>query len=179
MGEGNERKIEVVNYSSDWKKIYNEESKKINEIMGYIINESHHIGSTSIPGIKAKPVIDILIIVEDIKEIDKYDLQMKELGYVPKGEYGIKGRRFFMKGGNNRTHHVHIYEVGNEEIERHINFKDYLISHPDKAKQYSELKEKLAQEHTYDIDGYIEGKSKFIKEIDKKAKVWKEDKYDS
>lgn len=78
-------------------------------------------------------MIDILIEVKDIEAINQYNLQMEALGYEAKGENGLKGRCFFRKGGNKRTHHVHIYENGNREIVRHTLFRDYLIAHPEKA----------------------------------------------
>ena len=97
---------------------------------------------------------------------------MEELRYEAMGEHGTPKRRFFRKGGNKRTHHIHIFQVGNEEIERHINFKEYLIAHPDKAREYSKLKEKLVNKYTYDVENYINGKSDFFKEVDRKAKLW-------
>ncbi len=168
------RRVGIVSYNPNWKEIYKEESKKIKNVLSDIIVDIHHIGSTAIPGIKAKPVIDILVEVKDIEAVDRYNNKMEELGYEVMGEYGIPKRRFFRKGGNNRTHHIHIFQVGNEEIERHINFKEYLISHPDKAREYSKLKEKLTNKYTYDVENYTNGKSDFIKEIDRKAKLrWK------
>jgi len=168
------RRVGIVSYNPNWKEIYKEESKKIKNVLSDIIVDIHHIGSTAIPGIKAKPVIDILVEVKDIEAVDRYNNKMEELGYEVMGEYGIPKRRFFRKGGNNRTHHIHIFQVGNEEIERHINFKEYLIAHPDKAREYSKLKEKLTNKYTYDVENYTNGKSDFIKEIDRKAKLrWK------
>jgi len=167
------RRVEVVSYNSNWKKMYKEESEKIKNTLNDIIIDIHHIGSTAIPGIKAKPVIDILAEVKDIEAVDQYNHEMEELGYEVMGEYGIPKRRFFRKGGNKRTHHIHIFQAGNEEIERHINFKEYLITHPDKRREYSKLKEKLANKYTYDVESYTNGKSDFIKEIDRKAKLRK------
>ena len=166
------RRVGIVSYNPNWKEIYKEESKKIKNVLSDIIVDIHHIGSTAIPGIKAKPVIDILVEVKDIEAVDRYNNKMEELGYEVMGEYGIPKRRFFRKGGNKRTHHIHIFQVGNEEIERHINFKEYLIAHPDKAREYSKLKEKLTNKYTYDVENYTNGKSDFIKEIDRKAKLW-------
>jgi len=167
------RRLGVVSYNPNWKDMYKEESEKIKNVLSNIIIDIHHIGSTAIPGIKAKPVIDILVEAKDIEGVDQYNHKMKEFGYEAMGEYGIPKRRFFRRGGNKRTHHVHIFQVGNEEIERHINFKEYLISHPDKGQEYSKLKEKLVNKYTYDVENYTNGKSDFIKEIDKKAKLWK------
>ena len=166
------RRVELISYDSNWKDMYKEESEKIKDVLSDIIIDIHHIGSTAISGIKSKPVIDILVEVKDIEAVDQYNNKIEELGYEVMGEHGIPKRRFFRKGGNKRTHHIHIFKVGNEEIERHINFKEYLIAHPDKAREYSKLKEKLTNKYTYDVENYTNGKSDFIKEIDRKAKLW-------
>jgi GrpB-like predicted nucleotidyltransferase (UPF0157 family) len=174
ISKTDKRRVEVVSYNSNWKKMYKEESEKIKNILNDIIVDIHHIGSTAIPGIKAKPVIDILVEVKDIEAVDRYNNKMEELGYEAMGEHGIPKRRFLRKGGNKRTHHIHIFQVGSEEIERYINFKEYLITHPDKGREYSKLKEKLVNKYTYDVENYTNGKSDFIKEIDRKAKFrWK------
>jgi len=166
------RRVELISYDSNWKDMYKEESEKIKDVLSDIIIDIHHIGSTAIPGIKSKPAIDILVEVKDIEAVDQYNNKIEELGYEVMGEHGIPKRRFFRKGGNKRTHHIHIFKVGNEEIERHINFKEYLIAHPDKAREYSKLKEKLANKYTYDVENYTNSKSDFIKKINRKAKLW-------
>lgn len=166
------RIIEVVPHNSKWKIEYEKESEKIYNIMKDEIVQIYHIGSTAIEGIYAKPIIDILVGMENINSVDNYNEQMKSLGYIPKGEYGIKGRRFFLKGLYHRTHHVHIFEKGDSEIERHINFRNYMIEHREEAKEYEDLKKELALKFKYDIDAYCEGKDRFIKKIDEKAKLW-------
>lgn len=128
--------------------------------------EIHHIGSTAIPGIKAKPVIDIMVVVEDINKVDSYNDKMRAIGYEPKGEFGIVNRRFFQKGGNNRTYYVHIFQQGDKEIKRHLNFRDYMKTHPKQAQRYSQLKETLADKDPHDINKYNEGKNDIIVEID-------------
>ena len=166
------RIIEVVPHDPKWKENYLREIEKIMLIMNNEIINIHHIGSTSIKGIYAKPVIDILIGVTDINNIDKYNEKMEKLGYICKGEYGIEGRRFFMKGLYNRTHHIHVFQSDNPEILRHLNFRDYMNQHPSEAKSYGELKKEMAIKFRYDIDGYCNGKDDFIKDIDRKAEVW-------
>ena len=173
ISKTDKRRVGIVSYDPNWKDMYKEESEKIKNVLSDIIIDIHHVGSTAIPGIKAKPVIDILVEVKDIEGVDQYNYKMRELGYEVMGEYGIPKRRFFRKGGNKRTHHIYIFKVGNEEIERHINFKEYMIAHPDKGQEYSKLKEKLANKYTYDVENYTNGKSDFIKGIDRKAKLWK------
>lgn len=166
------RTIEVAPYDFKWKEEYLKEAEKIRNIMNDEIIKIHHIGSTSIPGIYAKPVIDILIEVNYIKNVDIYNKDMEDIGYIAKGSFGIEGRRFFMKGLYNRTHHVHVFQTGNPEIERHLNFRDYMIAHPNEAEYYGDLKKELAVKFKYNIDGYCDGKDNYIKEIDKNARIW-------
>ncbi|MFT9488459.1 MAG: GrpB family protein [Tepidibacillus sp.] len=164
------RKVEVVCHQSEWKQQFDHEANILREVFGNLISDIHHIGSTAIPGIKAKPIIDMLIEVKEIDEVDHFNYKLYQLGYISKGENGIVNRRFFIKGDEfNRTHHVHIFQTGNKEIDRHIRFRDYLIKHPDEAEFYSNLKEELAKKYPYDIEEYIKGKDQFIKVIDQKA----------
>ncbi len=175
---GRKRVIEVVNHNNEWENAYEKEAAKIKNIIKNTI-AIHHIGSTAIKGIKAKPVIDILVEVKNITKVDEYNKRMEKIGYMAKGEFGIPERRYFQKGEPQHTHHVHVFEIGNPEISRHICFRDYLNSHPEEAEQYSVLKEKLAEEYRHDAVGYSEGKSSFIKEIDRKAVSWRSCKYNS
>lgn len=160
------RVIEVVPYNPRWKEEYALEAEKIKSIIEDEIISIHHIGSTSIEGIDAKPTIDILVEVKNINNIDEYNNKMQELRYISMGEFGIEGRRFFIKGLCNRTHHVHIFEKGSSEIRRHLDFRDYMINNPDEAKKYAELKKKLAKKHTYDSNQYANGKSDYIRKIE-------------
>ncbi|MGB9680213.1 MAG: GrpB family protein [Minisyncoccia bacterium] len=166
----NNRKVEVIDYQIDWNKKFEDESEILREILKDIIVDIHHIGSTAIPNIKAKPIIDILIEVKEIDKVDQFNDKLIQQGYIPLGENQIPNRRFFIKGDEiNRTHHVHVFQTGNPEIARHIRFRDYLINHPDEAKAYSDLKDDLAKKYSYNIEEYIKGKDHFIKEIDQKA----------
>lgn len=133
------RKVEVTPYNPQWVAMFEEEASILRTIFGSEISEIHHIGSTSVPGLKAKPIIDIMPVVRDIHRIDAFNGAMIAIGYEPKGENGIIGRRFFQKGGNNRTHHVHVFESGNPEVERHLAFRDYLREHPEEAKPYKAI----------------------------------------
>lgn len=166
------RKVEVVAYSEDWKKKFDEEAILLQHIFGLEIQIIHHIGSTSVERLSSKPIIDMMPIVRDIRKIDAYNSAMIAIGYEPKGENGLPGRRYFQKGGDNRTHHVHMYELGNPEIERHLVFRDFLRVHSIIARKYGDLKEALAEQFPYDIDAYINGKDKLAKEIEKQALHW-------
>ena len=166
------RKVEVMPYDKRWVSKFEEESRKLYEIFGAEMIELHHIGSTSVSGLHAKPIIDMMPVVRDIHRVNDFNTAMIAIGYEPKGENGIAGRRYFQKGGDCRTHHVHIYARGNSEIKRHIAFRDYLLAHPDVAQEYGSLKEKLAQEFPYDIESYIKGKELLASDINRKAIAW-------
>ncbi|EWG11086.1 GrpB family protein [Cytobacillus firmus] len=166
------RKVEVTVYDSDWEFKFQSEAELIKTIFKKEIRAIHHIGSTSIPGLAAKPVIDIMPVVIDIKMVDRFNTEMISLGYEPRGENGLPGRRYFQKGGNQRTHHVHIYEKGSPEITRHLAFRDYLRENEEDAKQYGALKMKLAKQFPFNIDSYIKGKEALVQEIEMKAVEW-------
>lgn len=167
------RIVEVVPHQDEWSATFKEESKKIKDVFGEEIRNVYHIGSTAIPTIWAKPIIDIMVEVINITKVDHFNIKMEQLGYEAVGENGIHNRRFFRKGGDNRTHHVHIFEKGNEEISRHLAFRDYLIAHPEEAIKYSQLKRNLAEAFPTNIQKYIEGKNDYISDIDNKAEKWK------
>jgi len=165
------RKVEVVAHNPDWRRLFVVEADAIAKILGLNLVEIYHIGSTSIPTIYAKLIIDLLAAVKDIENVDRKNMAMADLGYEAMGEFGIGDRRFFRKdnAAGKRTHHVHIFPADSPQISRHLAFRDYLLAHPNEAQQYSQLKRKLAQNHPNDIDSYMDGKDEFIKNIDRKA----------
>lgn len=169
------RKVEVVPHDACWRDAFETEAKLVAVALGENVVAIHHIGSTAIPGIYAKPVIDLLVEVRDITEADGRSSSMESLGYEVMGEFGIAGRRYFRKDNREgiRTHQIHAFETGSAQIERHLAFRDYMIAHPVEARKYSELKRKLAEEHPQSIDGYMDGKDGFIKETDRKAGLWR------
>lgn len=168
------RRITVVPYDARWSDLFQEEADELTAMFGGEVVAIHHIGSTAIPGIHAKPIIDILVEVQDIERIDAFNQEMAERGYVPKGEFGIRGRRFFIKGTEeSRTHHVHVFQTGDAEFERHLVFRDYLRAHPEEAQAYSRLKQELARRFPNDIDSYMAGKDDLIKATERKARAWK------
>lgn len=120
---------------------------------------------------KAKPVIDMMCIVTSIEKVDLFNNQMEYLGYDVVGEWGITGRRLFRKGGENRTHHIHFYQLDNPKIERHLIFRDYLRSHSQEVTNYSRFKEELAQ-RCDTTSQYSPAKKKFVSEIEQKALSW-------
>ncbi|KKD37558.1 GrpB family protein [Limnoraphis robusta] len=168
------RKVEVVPPNPNGQEDFQKESQQIANIFGENAIAIHHIGSTSIPRIYAKPIIDLLVEVKEITKVDEKNDEMQSFGYTIMGEFGIVGRRYFRKDNlaGIRTHHVHVFEVGSTEVKRHLAFRDYLIAHPEDAQKYSLLKQELAAKYPHDIEAYMDGKDSFIKEMEKKAIEW-------
>ncbi|MGE7110372.1 GrpB family protein [Lysinibacillus sp. NPDC047702] len=165
--------IKVVDYNQNWCNDYQKEEHSIRTILQEELVKSFHIGSTSVPGLKAKPIIDILLVVNDIHKLDSFSNQFQEIGYEVMGEFGITGRRYFRKGGAHRTHQIHAFQYNKiEEIERHLAFRDYLREHPEVCRQYGELKSQLAKEYPNDIEGYGDGKDDFVMNVEKNAIKW-------
>lgn len=165
--------IKVVSYDPLWQQKFVHEAEKIKNILGELLVDIHHIGSTAVPDLEAKPIIDILPIVTCIESVDLLNTQFEKLGYEWMDEFGIPGRRYLRKGGTNRTHHVHIFSQANpKDIIRHLAVRDYLRSHPMEAKEYGKLKKTLAQKFPNDNDGYCDGKDIFVKELERKAVTW-------
>ncbi|MCI4671936.1 MAG: GrpB family protein [Bacteroidia bacterium] len=164
--------IIVANYNPDWPVAYQKEEIKITQTLGATLSRSYHIGSTSVPGLMAKPIIDILLAVHDLQELDDKSSEMAELGYEVMGAYGIPGRRYFRKGINRRTHHVHAFKTGDSNLKRHLAFRDYLIAHPEIAREYGHLKYQISQNCDNDMGKYCDAKDPFVKLHEQNALEW-------
>ncbi len=160
--------MKVVPYDPRWPEMFRAESIKIEQALGSNCRAIHHIGSTAIPGLSAKPIIDILPVVKDIVEVDAATKAMESLGYEAKGENGMAFRRFFQKGKEVRTHHVHVYEKEDPEIDRYLKFRDWMCSNKEAFQAYGALKLELASKFPQDIFQYCLGKDAFVAGIDAK-----------
>jgi GrpB-like predicted nucleotidyltransferase (UPF0157 family) len=154
--------------------MFNAESRLVLDALGDNAITAHHIGSTAIPAVVAKPVIDMLIVVADIALVDTCNTAMQRIGYEVMGEYGISARRYFRKDNDAgiRTHHVHVFAQRSPHVKRHLAFRDFMNAHPQWAAEYSELKRELAAKHPESNQHYYNGKSDFITSIDKLAAAW-------
>ncbi|MFE7084375.1 GrpB family protein [Priestia megaterium] len=165
--------ITMVEHNPNWKYEYLNEEFLIKETLQKELVNIFHIGSTAIQDVKAKPIIDILLVVNDIEELDNYSDQFEKLGYEVMGEFGIKKRRYYRKGGDNRTHQIHAFQYDNlQEIERHLSFRDYLRQNQMRRNEYGTLKAELAHRFPNDIKSYSNGKDKFVKRTEKEALKW-------
>jgi RimJ/RimL family protein N-acetyltransferase/GNAT superfamily N-acetyltransferase len=158
-------KLIVKSFQENWSEAFLSEMEKLSEVFKGLKIDFYHIGSTSISGCSAKPIIDILGVTSDVLLIDKYNAFITNAGYEVMGEYGMKQRRFFRKKQGIAVN-LHIFEDSDPEVERHLRFRNYLRAHPERTRQYSQLKETLAKQFPGGIVQYTLGKEKFIKEID-------------
>ncbi len=166
-------KIKVTDYNQNWATEYQQEALNIKTLLQNELIQSFHIGSTAVPGLKAKPIIDILLAVQAIHRLDLFSEAFEALGYEVMGEFGLTGRRYFRKGGDNRSHQIHAFQYDNlAQIERHIIFREYLRCHPEVCRQYGTLKSTLATQYPDDIIAYGDGKENFVNEIEHKAIKW-------
>jgi GrpB-like predicted nucleotidyltransferase (UPF0157 family) len=163
------RKVEVVPYDSVWPELFEKEAVLLRKTLGDVAKKIHHIGSTAVPGLAAKPIIDILIEVSSLQSLDALNSEMKAIGYEPLGEFGIPRRRYFPKGGSDRTHQIHAFPAGDSHVTRHLAFRDYLRANPETAKEYEELKITVAKNCDNDLGKYCDGKDEYVKKIEARA----------
>ena len=166
-------KVLLFPYTVVWKRLYEEEKEILQVILGNNILDIQHIGSTSIPGMIAKPIIDMAIAVSNFEDAFINIRPIENLGYEYKGEFGILRRHYFVKG-DPRTHHIHMVEIESQDWINQIFFRDYLIQHPQSIKAYADLKMELAKRFPTDREAYTDGKSPFIKQILQLASYEKE-----
>ncbi len=172
--------VEIVDYNPRWPSLFEEEKARILDAIGFWLADSQHVGSTAVPGLAAKPIIDIALGLRNLSDGERCIAPLQALGYEYRGEAGIPGRLFFRKltdrpdagqtyDGVSRTHHLHMYETKHEEWARHLVFRDYLREHKDVARQYADLKKRLAAELGRDLEGYADAKSEFVRSVLAKA----------
>lgn len=167
--------IEIVSYNTEWPNQAETEIAKLRvSLPSSSIIDIQHVGSTAIPGLSSKPIIDIQIAVKSLAEMKMIAVPiLQKLGYEYWEDNPDPERMFFVKGmppfGEKRTHHVHMVETSSKHWQGKILFRDYLISHPKAAEEYQQLKNKLAQQHTYDREQYTDAKGEFVKKILKLA----------
>ncbi len=158
--------VEIVEYRPEWPLAFERESAAIREACGPWVVEVHHIGSTSVPGLAAKPVLDMLPVAGDPADALKAIPRMTALGYRYRGENGIPGRLYFEKAVDGRTvAHVHMFPLGHPGIRTHLAFRNYLRARPGAARDYERLKRKLAAKHRNDREAYTGAKAAFIEDI--------------
>lgn len=157
--------IQLVPYNPIWAALFQESERDLRQILGSNVIGVQHVGSTAIPGVVAKPILDIAVVVRDLDALEIKGMQ--NAGFQYRGEAGIPGRAYFVKyrNGDISTHHIHCYEQNNPNLLANIAFRDYLIAHPEYAERYSELKQQLARQYPGDRATYTDQKTDFVQMI--------------
>lgn len=178
--EGNQ--VVIAEYNPLWPLLFEEEKTRILDLINPWAERVEHIGSTSVPGLGAKPIIDIMVGLRSLDDAQHCIPLLQAIGYeyVPAHETVMPERRYFHKGLTRfaRTHHLHMVETASEFWERHILFRDYLREHEDTARSYYQLKKQLAARFRSDRESYTDAKASFIKEVIERAKEKSNSIYD-
>lgn len=161
-------KIIIKEYDPKWQSFFEDESAVLMDAIGHYVADIQHIGSTAVPGLAAKPVIDILVGLRRLLDAQDCILPMEGMGYeyFPEFEDEFPERRYFRKTTNGkRTHQIHMVEINTEFWKRHLAFRDHLRTHPEAANEYAALKKELAKQFENDRKGYTNAKTDFIENV--------------
>lgn len=161
------RKVIILPYDPAWASDFAAIKREIEEAIGDVILGIEHVGSTAVEGLSAKPCIDIDVVIRSYEDLDEVIRGLAAIGYRHEGDLGIPGREAFAYENKSylQTHHLYVCPRDSEELHRHVVFRDYLRSHPEAVRRYSQVKETAARLYPDDIDGYIAFKSPCIEEL--------------
>jgi GrpB-like predicted nucleotidyltransferase (UPF0157 family) len=165
---GSSELVELVDHDPSWAELFEHERGRLAGIFGEQAVGIEHIGSTSVPGLCSKPIVDVLVGVRELELSEEQVDAMRGLGYEFLGEYGLPGRLFFRK--EPRTIHVHVVTHGSEHWERQLTFRDALRSDTDERERYAAFKRRLAAEG-HPREDYTELKTPFIREVEARARA--------
>ena len=170
------QKIRVEDYNPEWPDMFERERRALAEAFGPYALAIEHVGSTSVPGLAAKPVIDIAVGTPTYPLPDQVISRVSALGYEHKGEFGIPRRHYFRRNGPPCAFHVHANEIEGESYRNQVLFRDYLRAHPEAAREYQALKRDLAARLVNDFETYTDSKTGFVQSALEKARAWRAEK---
>ena len=164
--------IDIVDYRVEWRETFADLKRVLVRTLGSLALGVEHVGSTAVPGLAAKSIIDLDVIIDTREVLQNVIAALSGLGYFHQGDIGIPGREAFGRESNNvprdgsgrswPTHHLYVCDKDNRELQRHLVFRDFLRAHPEYVEQYAQLKRSLARTHSEDREAYTEGKTQFI-----------------
>ena len=157
--------IKVEDYDPHWSEEFEMLRSRIALLLDELATAIEHVGSTAVPGLAAKPIIDIDILLRSVSDLPIVCTRLGSLGYEHRGDLGVAGREAFRTPPGQFAHHLYVCPPGSQEYSRHIAFRDYLRSHPEDASAYAALKRNLAYEFATDREAYNQGKTEFVRLI--------------
>jgi GrpB-like predicted nucleotidyltransferase (UPF0157 family) len=165
--------VRIVEYDPEWPALADAEIRAIHEALGDIAVCVEHVGSTAVPGLAAKPILDLQLSVEAIEPRDRYVQPLERLGYLFVTAPESPDYHLFAKPPERpRTHHLHVCGVGSEHELRHLAVRDFLRAHTDEAARYEALKRDVAARHPQDRLAYIDGKEAYVTALERRAVAW-------
>jgi GrpB-like predicted nucleotidyltransferase (UPF0157 family) len=164
--------IFIVPYDANWPRLFEEEAPRVRRALGEAVVAIEHIGSTAVPGLAAKPIVDILVGFRELSLTDEQVAAMQHAGYEYRGEAGVPGRLHFHRlTAGRHMFNVHVVEHDGTHWRNNVLFRNYLRNHSEEARQYAALKRREAAKHPRDIWAYSEGKRAFIEALIEKARA--------
>lgn len=164
------RPVVIVDYDPLWPRQFDTLRTRIAQLLEGLAAAIEHVGSTAVPGLAAKPVIDLDVLLRSASDLPAAISKLTTDGYEHRGDLGIQGREAFWRPPGSVHHHLYVCPPNSPEYRRHIAFRDYLRKNPDTADAYAELKRQLATAHRNDREAYNRGKENFVKDTLERAK---------
>ena len=159
----------IVDYDPHWPDLFEDLRAPVVAALGDLVVIVEHVGSTAVPGLAAKPIIDMDVVVPSVADVPKAIERVALLGYAHQGDLGIRGREAFTPPPGKPAHHLYVCALGSDELRRHRSFRDYLRSHPDDARAYEALKKAAASRFAEDRAAYSESKTRFVEAVLQRA----------
>jgi GrpB-like predicted nucleotidyltransferase (UPF0157 family) len=172
--------VVLASYNPEWPQIAAAHADRL-RTLGSILVTVHHIGSTAVPGLAAKPIIDLMPLVDDLDDLDRERWRVEAIGYNWHGEFGISGRRYctLSDAMGLRIAQLHFFEAHSREVVRHIAFRDYLRAHREAAIAYEKEKRRARDLHPNDSHAYTDEKAAWVQDMEAKAVTWFAEQRDS
>lgn len=165
--------VRIVDYDPAWPAIAAAEIARIEAALGDVATRVDHVGSTAVPELAAKPIVDLQVSVVELEPTDRYARPLEELGYLFAPDSESPDLHFFGRpAARPRTHHLHVCAAGSEHERRHLALRDYLRAHPEEAASYAARKRELVARHPEDRIAYIEGKADHVAALERRALAW-------
>lgn len=165
------RNVVVVDYDPQWEENFRKIRRELQTALGDIAIAVEHVGSTAVPGLAAKPILDIDVVIDQASDLPEAVERLRRVGYIHEGNLGIPDRDAFGYVGKEhlQAHHLYVCPKDSREFYRHIQFREYLKAHPEAREAYGRIKREAARRFPKDIDRYMEYKSACILEIYQKC----------
>ena len=156
--------VEIADYDPGWPAAFAALRAQIAAALGPLAQRIEHVGSTAVPGLPAKPVIDLDVVIATLAELPEVISRLATLGYLHEGDLGITGREAFASPAATPARHLYVCTADSRELARHLAFRDYLRTHPGQARTYAKLKRSLAAQFRSDRDAYSRSKAAFVEQ---------------